>query len=229
MEIKWKAANSYTPLDYSSDYLATAFDDVQGELKVCKEQFCSAFPNPLKFKGTTFKILVVYGKKTTVTVDAKAVKNFLNQVEKKMGFRLSKVTDVTKDSPTGGALLVESSNSWAKTGPLLHLYCLFVRNGSRHSLRCKWQTTVEKWIQGEGLCRLGDNAQFKTVGLDLMEAIVKGKGVVEEPPLQKIQSYDNQGNLFITENQIHKSPMRGLGICQYAALVNKKKVGAVAA
>jgi hypothetical protein len=229
MKIEWAAASSYTSLEAAQDYLSLVIDKKQGPLKACKEQFCSNFPTPTKYKGTTFQIIVEYSKKSSVEVNVKAVQNILNQVERLMGFKRSKVTNITVKDRHAGALLIESSNSWAKHGPLLHLYCLLVRNGSRHDTRCKWQTTVEKWTAGKDLCRAGDNSQFKLIGMELIESIIAKKGALELPPAQSYQEYDEHSRLVTRTKQIYKPEMKGLGICQYAALVNKPKVGAVAA
>lgn len=108
----------------------------------CKETFVEEFRVQEQFAGKTKTILF---KNTVAKKDAIQVQKLLNMVERLMRARLSKVsylktvtwrleddpysdkTKKVKDVEHRLVIKVPSS-IWTKNGPMLHLFCLLVRN-----------------------------------------------------------------------------------------------------
>jgi hypothetical protein len=144
----------------------------------CKESFTEIYWDHVDEAHTKKKIILFKGEDVTEKW-ARQAQNVLNVAEGRLKTPKSKVTYHHEEIMEGGEkqddyhrLIIEVfSPLWFKNGPMIHLFCLLVRNAYRITAnRKKWETILETLQKVSS-----DKNQF-TVASEAISSLMKHKG-----------------------------------------------------
>ncbi len=196
MKIKFADVSNYYYGDdgYNGFSLVDKHNKETCEPEPCKESFTEIYWDHVAEAHSRKKVILF--KNNNVTEKwAKQAQNLLNIAEGQLKTPKSKVTyhheeimeDGEKQDDAHRLVIEAFSPLWFKNGPMIHLFCLLVRNADHIATnRKKWETILET-LQKKG----GDTDQFHTARHAIPSMI------------------RHKGELFLYK-QTH------LGICDYA-------------
>jgi len=182
----------------------------------CKEIFAYEQADVANKKIKRYRFLITLSHSAGRILNAENTQDFLNQVEKEMGFAKSRVWNVTDSAPSYmQALLIDCSGRWLQSSPLLHLLLLLARSGSSHKIGKSWRSTLSAFRRN-GTFQETDQAQF-LVARDAISHAIARKGKLE------YVRYDQYNNLIVDKNSTNWQ--KGMGICTWAT--NLKEAGII--
>lgn len=176
--------NYYTCQVYSKGFEFAFMSDIDGTYKqACTFVYCKDFlhdavwamVNKTKWQKYSFKYDVakdvpldldncvfalrntLYAKKEEEFHKAKAgCQEFLNEIEKKLGFQPSRIYEVPHDDSP--CWLIVGDKGWQHAPPLVGLYTLFIRLGFMHEQGKSADVTLNS--AKDGKVQIGDNSDY---------------------------------------------------------------------
>ena len=99
--------------------------------------------------------------------------DFLNQIEKKMGFELTEFIEFENNNAVGYVFGTVADPRWMISAPMISLYMLLIRSCVNHSKGDSWEKTLNLIIEGKKeVAYLGDKT-YLTYSLEIINTIVE--------------------------------------------------------